>query len=105
MANAPTHQQKQEATDRRISLLLLLSAHASLRIKSKGLLINAPYNLYYFSYVPSTAQKKARGSIGMSSKFSTRLIIFSKVFHSSVDIDGLARPLTPQACPLVFIGT
>jgi hypothetical protein len=58
MANAPTRQQKQEAIDRRISLLLLLSAHASLRIKSKGLSINAPYNLYYFSYVPSTAQKK-----------------------------------------------
>jgi hypothetical protein len=30
-----------------------------------------------------------------------------KSFYSSVDIiiDGLARPITPQACLLVFIGT
>jgi hypothetical protein len=48
----------QGATDRRTSLLLLLSACTSPRTKTKGLSIDAPYNFYYFSYTHSAAHKK-----------------------------------------------
>jgi hypothetical protein len=50
---------KKQQADRCTSLLLLLLvARASSCTKSKRLLIDAPYNFYYFSYAPSTALKK-----------------------------------------------
>jgi hypothetical protein len=50
--------------------------------------------------------QKARGSLGMCSRFSIWLTKFSKSFCSSADIiiDGLARSLTLRARLLVFIG-
>jgi hypothetical protein len=38
--------------------LLLLLAHALLHTKNKGLPIDATYNFYYFSYMPSVVHKK-----------------------------------------------
>jgi hypothetical protein len=49
------------------------------RTKNKGLPIDAPYIFYYFQHVLHCVQK-ARGSIGMRSKFIILLINFSKVF-------------------------
>jgi hypothetical protein len=47
--------------------------------KQKGLLIDVPHILCYFQHVLHRVQK-ARGSIGMLSKFIILLIKFSKVF-------------------------
>jgi hypothetical protein len=93
-----------EGLDRCSIQHLLLSARTSPRTKSNGLPIDAPINFYYFHYTHHHVQK-ARGSIGMHSRFSIWLAKFSKSFCSSADIiiDGLARPLTPQARLLVFI--
>jgi hypothetical protein len=102
----PTCQQKQEGPDRHTSLFLLLSACASPRIKRKGIPINTPYNFYYFSYMPSGAHKN-KGVHRYVLQVQYLINQVFKRFCSSADIifDGLARPLTPRACLLVFIRT
>jgi hypothetical protein len=73
-----TAYKKQGALDRRFTHLLLLLARASPRTKSKGLPIGAPHIFYYFQHTLCRIQK-ARGSIGMCSKFII-LLKFSSVF-------------------------
>jgi hypothetical protein len=73
-----TAYKKQGAPDRCSAHLLLLSARASPRTKSKGLPIGAPHIFYYFQHTLHRVQK-ARGSIGMCSKFII-LLKFSNVF-------------------------
>jgi hypothetical protein len=53
--------------------------------KSKGLSIDGPHIIYYFQHAFCRVQK-ARGSIGMCSKFIILLIKFPKVFCSSAGV-------------------
>jgi hypothetical protein len=72
---------KQEAPDRRSIQVLLLSARAVPRTKSKGLQIDDPYNFYYFQQAQHNVQK-ARGSRSTlhttSITFSTRIAAYKK---------------------------
>jgi hypothetical protein len=65
-----TAYKKQWAPDRRslIQQKLMLFTRVAPHTKSKGLLIGAPHIFYYFQHVLRHIQK-ARGSIGMCSKF------------------------------------
>jgi hypothetical protein len=62
-----------------MSLTIILFTRVAPRTKSKGLPINIPHIFYYFQHVLHRVQK-ARGSIGMCSKFIILVIKFSKVF-------------------------
>jgi hypothetical protein len=75
-----TAYKKQWAPDRRslIQQKLMFFTRVAPCTKSKGLLVGAPHIFYYFQYVFHRV-KKARGSIGMCSKFII-LLKFSKVF-------------------------
>jgi hypothetical protein len=62
---------KEGAPDRRIYLLLLLSACASPRTKSKGLSINVHICFYYFQYVHHHVQKVRCSQLTYLSSFIT----------------------------------
>jgi hypothetical protein len=86
-----------------MSLTILYFLHTQWHVQiSQRLPINVPNHLLYFLHMHHHVQK-ARGSIGMCSRFSIWLTKFSKVFTPI--INGLARPLNPQARLLVFIET
>jgi hypothetical protein len=70
---------KQGATNRCSIQLLLLLACALLCTKRKGLPIDALYSFYYFQHAYHRVQK-ARGYLGMCSRFNIWLTKFSKVF-------------------------
>jgi hypothetical protein len=58
---------------------IILFTHVAPRIKSKGLPIGAPHILYYFQHALHRVHK-AKGSIGMFSRFIILLIKFPEVF-------------------------
>jgi hypothetical protein len=57
----------------------MLFTRVASRTKSKGLPIDAPHILYYFQHVLHRVHK-ARGSVGMCSRFIILLIKFREVF-------------------------
>jgi hypothetical protein len=61
------------------SLTIILFTRVAPCTKSKGIPIDAPHIFYYFQHALHRVQK-ARGFIGMCSKFIILLIKFSKVF-------------------------
>jgi hypothetical protein len=75
-----TAYKKQGAPDRRsLNKKLMLFTRVALCTKSKGLPIgDGPHIFYYFQHVLRRVQK-ARGSIGMRSKFVILLIKFPKI--------------------------
>jgi hypothetical protein len=76
-----TTYKQQGAPDRRSIQFLLLSVCASSRTKSKGLLIDASYNLYYFQHAQHRVQKTrdSRSMLHIASiTFSTRIAAYKK---------------------------
>jgi hypothetical protein len=73
---------KQETPDRRPLIQQkksILFTRVAPRIKSKGLPIDAPHIIYYFQHALHHVHK-ARGSVGMCTRFIILLIKFPKVF-------------------------
>jgi hypothetical protein len=68
-----------------LSKTLMLFTRVAPHTKSKGLSISAPQIFYYFQHTLRHVQK-ARGYIGMYSKFIILLIKFPKVFCSSAGV-------------------